>query len=203
LYDDSTGLTNALNALDAFGVKATFFLNGEFMRRHPQSVRDIADAGHEVASMFFAVINLSTIRYQIDANFISRGLARNEDEFFQITGRELQLLWHPPFYSMSSDIIEAASKAGYRTISRDIDPMDSLSNNDDIAYTGISQLPASDMVDRIIEMKRIGSIIPIRLGLSSDGRNDYLFNRINLLLDTLIKEGYSIGTVSNVIKQTW
>jgi hypothetical protein len=199
LYDDNTGLNNTLDALDTFGVKATFFLNGEFIRRHPQSVQDIVDAGHEIASMFFAVINLSTVRYRIDANFISRGLARNEDEFFQITGKELQLLWHSPFYSTSSDIIEAASKIGYRTISRDIDPMDSLSN-DDIARMDISQIPASDMVDRIIEMKQAGSIIPIRLGLLSGGRNDYLFNRINVLLDTFVKEGYSIGTVSDVIK---
>ncbi|MDR0785793.1 MAG: polysaccharide deacetylase family protein [Treponema sp.] len=200
LYDDNTGLNDTLAALDAFGVKATFFLNGEFMRRHPQAVHDIADAGHETASMFFAVINLSTSRYQIDADFISRGLARNEDEFFQITGKELQLLWHPPFYATSSDIEAAASKAGYLSISRDIDPMDSFSN-DDIARMGVLQTPASGMVDRIMETKRAGSIIPIRLGLLSGGRNDYLFNRVNVLLDALIKEDYSIGTVSDVIKQ--
>ncbi|MDR1466541.1 MAG: polysaccharide deacetylase family protein [Treponema sp.] len=201
LYDDNAGLNDVLDTLDTFGVKATFFLNGEFMRRYPQSVQDIADAGHEIASMFFAVINLSTVRYQIDANFISRGLARNEDEFFQITGRELQLLWHPPFYSASSDIVEAASRAGYRTISRDVDTMESFSN-DDIAHMGVLQVPASGMVDRIVEVKQAGYIIPIRLGLLSGGRNDYLFNRINVLLDALIKENYSIGTVSNVIKQT-
>ncbi|MDR0643745.1 MAG: polysaccharide deacetylase family protein [Treponema sp.] len=201
LYNDDAGLNDTLTALDAFGVKATFFLNGEFMRQHPQAVQDIADAGHETASMFFAVINLSTARYQIDANFISRGLARNEDEFFQITGRELQLLWHPPFYAASSDIIEAASEAGYRTVIRDIDPMDSFSN-DDAARMGILQSTASSMVDRIMETKRAGSIIPIRLGLLSGGRNDYLFHHINVLFDALIKEGYSIGTVSEVIKQT-
>jgi hypothetical protein len=199
LYDDNAGLNNTLEALDAFGVKATFFLNGEFMRQHPQSVRDIVDAGHEIASMFFAVINLSTIRYQIDASFISRGLARNEDEFFQITGRELQLLWHPPFYSASSDIIEAALKAGYRTISRDIDPMDSFSI-DDITRMGVLQIPASGMIDRIIGMKHSGSVISIRLGLLSGGRKDYLFNRMNVLLDALIREGYCISTATNVAK---
>ncbi|MDR0410514.1 MAG: polysaccharide deacetylase family protein [Treponema sp.] len=200
LYDDNTGLNDTLAVLDAFGIKATFFLNGEFMRRHPQAVQDIADAGHETASMFFAIINLSTARYQIDAGFISRGLARNEDEFFQITGKELQLLWHPPFYVVSSDIDAAALKAGYRTINRDIDPMDSFSN-DDVVRMGIPQVSASGMVDRIMEIKQAGSIIPIRLGLLSGDRNDYLFDRINVLLDALVKEGYSIGTVSDVIKQ--
>jgi hypothetical protein len=48
------------------------------------------------------------------------------------------------------------------------------------------------MVDRIIARKRPGSVIPIRLGLLPGGRDDYLFNRINVLLDALVRSGYSV-----------
>jgi peptidoglycan/xylan/chitin deacetylase (PgdA/CDA1 family) len=195
LYDDAEGLPWVLEALDRFGAKATFFLNGEFIRRHPGAARDIAAAGHETASMFFAPLDLSDARYRINDDFIARGLARNEDEFFQAAGAELGLLWHPPYYAHSADISAAAFKTGYTTVTRDIDPLDWVSREDE-QRLGLVQYSASDMVDRIIEVIKPGSVIPVRLGLLSGGRKDYLFSRINVLLDALAREGYSVAPVS-------
>jgi peptidoglycan/xylan/chitin deacetylase (PgdA/CDA1 family) len=199
LYDDAAGLPGVLDALNRFGLKATFFLNGEFIRRHPSAARDIVAAGHETASMFFAPIDLSDARYRIDRDFISRGLARNEDEFYRVSGAELGLLWHAPYYAASSEIIAAAQAVGYKTVGRDVDPMDWVSR-DEAKRISISQYSASDMIDRIIDSKQPGSIIPIRLGLLPGGRNDYLFNRIDVLLDALIRSGYGVVPVSTVIE---
>ncbi|MDR0399443.1 MAG: polysaccharide deacetylase family protein, partial [Treponema sp.] len=184
LYDDPTGLPFVLDALDRFGFKATFFLNGEFIRRYPQGAGIISDTGHEAASMFFAPIDLSDSRYRIGEDFITRGLARNEDEFYQASGRELSLLWHPPYYAASAEIVSAASNIGYHSSGRDIDPMDWL-NREEAYRRSLVQIPAGDMVDRIIDQKRPGSIIPVRLGLLPGGRADYLYLRINVLLDAL------------------
>jgi peptidoglycan/xylan/chitin deacetylase (PgdA/CDA1 family) len=198
LYDDAAGLPEVLDTLRRFDVRATFFLNGEFIRRHPSAARDIVEAGHEAASMFFAPIDLSDSRYRIQGDFIPRGLGRNEDDFYQATGAELGLLWHAPYYAVSSDIIAAAAQAGYRTIGRDVDPMDWIGRSE----SGISlpQYSASDMVDRIIEQKKPGSIIPVRLGILPEGRRDYLFNRIGVLLDALVRSGYSVVTVSTLME---
>ncbi|MDR2070702.1 MAG: polysaccharide deacetylase family protein [Treponema sp.] len=198
LYDDITGLPGVLETLRRFNIRATFFLNGEFIRRHPAAVRDIAEAGHEAASMFFALIDLSDARYRIQDDFIARGLARNEDEFFNATGSELGLIWHAPFYTASPEIVEAAAQAGYVTAGRDVDPMDWVSS-EDARRGGVAQYSASDMIDRIIEQKRPGSIIPIRLGLLG-GRSDYLYTRMGVLLDALVREGYSVTTVSTLIE---
>jgi peptidoglycan/xylan/chitin deacetylase (PgdA/CDA1 family) len=200
LYDDAEGLPWVLEALNRFGAKATFFLNGEFVRRHPGAARDIAAAGHEAASMFFAPLDLSDARYRISDDFITRGLARNEDEFFQAAGAELGLLWHAPYYAHSTDISGAAFKAGYTTITRDIDPLDWVSREEE-QRLGLVQYSASDIVDRIMEAKKPGSIIPVRLGLLSGGRKDYLFNRINVLLDALVREGYSVVPVSTLLER--
>jgi peptidoglycan/xylan/chitin deacetylase (PgdA/CDA1 family) len=199
LYDDATGLPVVLDTLNRFGIRATFFLNGEFIRRYPAAVRDIAGAGHETASMFFAPIDVSDARYQIDPDFISRGLARNEDEFFRASGSELSLLWHPPYYAASPEIIAAAAAAGYRTVGRDTDPQDWISL-DESRRIGITQYPASDMIDFIMETKRPGSIIPVRLGLLPGGRKDYLFNRLDVLLDALVRSGYEVVPVSTVME---
>ena len=200
LYDDAEGLPHVLQALDRLRIKATFFLGGEFIRRYPDAANDIAAAGHEAASLFFAPIDLTDSRYQIDGEFIARGLARNEDEYFNATGSELALLWHPPWYANSGQAASAAAKAGYATINRDVDPYDWVSPEDE-KNTGLVRLTAAEMTDRIISLAGSGSIIPVRLGFLP-GRADYLFQRINVLLDALIAEGFSVVTVSQLIGNT-
>jgi peptidoglycan/xylan/chitin deacetylase (PgdA/CDA1 family) len=198
-YDDLTGLPGVLDALRRFGFRATFFLNGEFINRHPGAVLDIAAAGHEAASLFFAPIDLSDTRYRIQGDFITRGLARNEDEYFRVTGSELELFWHAPLYAVSPELIAVAAAAGYLTIGRDVDPLDWITG-DESRRLSIPRYSASEMIDRIVDRKRPGSVIPIRLGLLPGGRTDYLFNRINVLLDALVRSGYSVVPISTLLE---
>jgi peptidoglycan/xylan/chitin deacetylase (PgdA/CDA1 family) len=199
LYDDITGLPQVLDSLSRFGFRATFFLNGEFIRRYPEAARVIAGTGHESASMFFAPIDLSDSRFRIGGDFISQGLARNEDEFYRASQRELALLWHPPYYAGSAEIAEAAAQVGYRSSGRDVDPLDWMSR-EDARRLGVAQLSAGDMIDRIMETKRPGSIIPLRLGILSGGRSDYLFLRLDVLLDALVRSGYTVVPVSTLME---
>ena len=198
LYNDDTGLPLVLDALSRFGVTATFFMNGEFIRSSPAAARAIVEAGHEAASLFYAPINLADSRYQVSAEYIAQGLARNEDDFHEATGRELALLWHAPFYQISAEISAAAARAAYATVGRDVDPMDWISREDS-RRLGAPQYSAANMIERIMAAKQPGSIIPIRLGLLHGGRDDYLFLRLEALLDALIRAGYEIAPVSTVI----
>jgi peptidoglycan/xylan/chitin deacetylase (PgdA/CDA1 family) len=198
LYDDDTGLYRALDVLSRCGLRASFFLNGEFIRRHPEKAAEIAAAGHETGSMFYAPLDLSDSRFRVTGEFIARGLARNEDEYHRATGRELSLIWHPPWYSLSPEIALHAAAAGYRTVGRDIDPGDWISG-EDARRIGMEPVFAPDMIDGVmdsLDFLKGGSIIPIRLGLLPGGRNDYLFNKLELLFDALIRAGYEIVPVS-------
>ncbi|MDR2048212.1 MAG: polysaccharide deacetylase family protein [Treponema sp.] len=200
LYDDDTGLYKALDVLSRCGVKASFFLNGEFIRRHPEKAAEIAAAGHETGSMFYAPLDLSDSRFRITKEFIARGLARNEDEYHKATGRELSLIWHPPWYSLSPEIALHAAAAGYRTVGRDIDPGDWLSG-ENAWRIGMEPVFAADMIDGVmdsLDFRKGGSIIPVRLGLLPGSRNDYLFNKLELLFDALIRTGYEIVPVSDL-----
>jgi len=199
LYDDDTGLSQVLAALSRLKIKATFFLNGEFIRRSPQAAAAIVKAGHETASLFYTPIDLSDTRYRITNEFIARGLARNEDEFNKATGKELSILWHPPFYRTSNTVDTAAAAAGYVTINRNIDPGDWMSREDALRLN-LRQISPSEMIEQIIQKRESGAIIPIRLGLLPGGRDEYLFQRIEALLDALIRSGYEIVPVSAVIK---
>jgi len=203
LYDDDTGLPQVLSALSRYGARATFFLNGEFIRRNPQAAAKIAEAGHETASMFYAPIDFSDTRYLITRDFITQGLARNEDEFYKATGRELSIIWHPPYYRGSAIVNSAAAATGYITAARSIDPGDWMSREDALRLN-ISQTQPAEMINMIMEQinrhSAAGTVIPIRLGLLTGGRDNYLFQSIDVLLDALIRSGCEIVPVSAVMR---
>ena len=128
--DSDEGLAGILETLAVYGITGTFFVNGEFIRRYPDAVREIADSGHEVGSAFYRAFNMIDARFTVDRAFVQEGLAANEDEYFAATGRELALLWHAPGYLVSSDIIAAGAAMNYTYVGRDIDPKDWVSAAD-------------------------------------------------------------------------
>lgn len=193
------GLSTVLTVLKEYGIKCTFFVNGEFIRRYPDAVKEIADSGHEIASLFYAFFDMTDARYSVDADFIKKGLARNEDEYFQATGKELSLLWHTPFYFTNSTIIEASRQMNYAYVGRDVDPLDWVGKNAPVSGgTGYFSSPL--LVERILAQKKPGSIIPIELGIPAGGRDDYLFQYLDVLLDALTRLGYGVVTVSGLIE---
>jgi len=200
LYDDDAGLPQTLSALRKNNIKATFFLNGEFIRRNPQATRAIVEAGHETASLFYAPIDLSDTRYRITGAFISQGLARNEDEFNSVTGRELSVIWHPPYFRASDYIISSAAGAGYVTVTRIIDPNDWLSK-EDAARMSVRVPSPPEMIEQIISGRYTGAVVPVRLGILPGGRDEYLFQYIETLIDALIRAGCEIVPVSTVIRR--
>ncbi|MBN1797804.1 MAG: polysaccharide deacetylase family protein [Spirochaetales bacterium] len=197
--DSTEGLTAVLKVLSDYRIRCTFFVNGEFIRRYPDAVKEIAESGHEVGSLFYAYFNMTDARFNIDEDFIKKGLARNEDEYYLATGKELSILWHAPYYFISSEIIKASKAMNYSYIGRDIDSLDWVSKNEKNISTGI-YFTAGLLVERILKLKKPGSIIPIRLGRLTGERDDYLFHRVDVIINALLKLGYKIVTVSTLME---
>ncbi len=200
--DSVEGLTEILTTLAAYDVTATFFVNGEFIRRHPTALKEIADAGHEIGSLFFSYFDMADRRYLITEEFIREGLARNEDDYFEATGNELSLLWHAPYYFVSDAIKSAGQSANYIYVGRDVDSLDWVPRRTD---EGLSQLyfPAGELVQRILEIKRPGSIVSMQVGIPDSargGRDDYLFQRLDILINGLLDSGYQVVPVSTLIE---
>jgi peptidoglycan/xylan/chitin deacetylase (PgdA/CDA1 family) len=197
--DTQEGLTDVLRILDTYDITATFFINGEFMRRHPDAVKEIAESRHDVGSLFYVYFNMTDTRYQMDSEFIQEGLARNENDYFTLTGEELSLLWHAPFYFVNSAIISASKKMNYSYIGRDIDTLDWVEQTEGNINAGL-YLSSSDIIERIAQQKKPGSIIPIRIGKGEGTRGDYLFHMLEVLINSLIREGYEIVPVTSLME---
>ena len=192
------GLPSVLHVLARYGIRATFFINGEFIREHPGAVNEIAKAGHQCASLFFTTWDLSGTTYRIDEDFIARGLSRNEDDFYNATGQELTLLWHAPHYVTSPLILSAGQKAGYRYVSGDVTVLDWVSADQARAMPGLYKSSAT-IIDDIMAAVKPGSIIPVRIGKAEGRRDDYLYDRVSLLVNALTEAGYEIVTVDTLI----
>ena len=198
-YDGAEGLVGILDTLREYGIRATFFVNGEFVRRNPGAARLIAESGHEIGNMFFSVFDATDARYRADAEFVKRGLARTEDEYFAATGAELSLLWHSPNYSISSVLLEAAAEMNYTYIGRDVDPLDWVGRFQGTLTQGL-YAGAHDLVERTVTAALPGSIVPVRIGIPDGGREDYFYNELPLLINALLADGYEIVPVSVLMK---
>jgi len=192
------GLVGVLNVLKDYAITATFFVNGEFVSQSPGAARLLAGSGNEIGSMFFTAVDPTDSRFKIDADYVRRGLARAEDDWFAATGKELSLLWHSPYYTVNSDILAAGASMSYTYIGRDIDPQDWVTKADSARLPGAYR-DAHSIVERVAQAAQPGSIIPIRLGISDGGRDDYLFSELALLLDDLTIRGYDIVPVSTLL----
>ena len=199
VLDAVEGLPSILSALREYNLRCTFFVNGEAIRSYPDAVREIAESGHEVGSLFSMYFDMTDARFRLGKEVIKRGMAQNEDEYFAATAKELSLLWHAPYYFINSDILQASREMNYIYVGRDVDPLDWVTREMSITTRDI-YLPAGTLVERVIETKKPGSIVPVMVGKPDGERQDYFFHKLDLLIDALIKRGYEIVPVSVLIE---
>lgn len=199
VIDSVEGLPAILSALADYGLRCTFFVNGEAIRNYPDAIREISRSGHEIGSLFSTYFDMTDARFRLDKEFIKRGLAQNEDQYFTATGKELSLLWHAPYYFVNSDIVQASREMNYVYVGRDVDPLDWVTWEMSLTTRDI-YFPASKLVEKVVEKKKPGSIVPVLVGRPDGNRDDYFFHKLDLLIDALIKEGYDIVPVSVLIE---
>ena len=196
--DDMDGIASILYTLKKNNISSTFFINGEAMRQNPNAVKEIVKSGHQCGSLFFTTWNLNDTAYRIDDNFIKQGLARNEDNFYSLTGSELSLIWHTPHYMSSSLIVNAGKNAGYVFISPDVRVADWLSPDEKFAVPSLYKTSA-ELIEDIADSVQTGSIIPIRIGRALSNRGDYLYYNLQLLIDVLTEMGYEITDIKTLM----
>ena len=191
-YDNADGLSEILSVLRKYNVPGIFFLNGEFIRRYPAETQQIVLNGYQTASMFFSQTDLVNNPFVVDEEFIRRGLARNEDEFYNCTGRELSLYWHAPYYSVNNDIIQYATAAGYSTIV-------SYSRLNDSELLSKDTKPEQIIQDYCTTLAKInGGVVPVSVGFAQGERTEPLYNYLDLLICALLDSGFEFVNIQDL-----
>ncbi|MCR5725805.1 MAG: polysaccharide deacetylase family protein [Treponema sp.] len=190
--DSADGLSRILSVLSEYRVAGTFFMNGEFIRRYPGEVKQIVSSGYECASLFFTAADLTGKDFVVDADFIKRGLARNEDEFYTTTGKELSLFWHAPYYKATSEIKKAGEKAGYRYIDAGKLSLDTVTLEGAVREPSLQYMTASQIISYYLATVQDGYMIPVSTGITGGTRSDYLYEKLDLLIGALLDAGFEI-----------
>ena len=102
-----------LEALKKHGVKATFFLVGNYLETQPELVKRIAEEGHIVANHTYSHPDMSKIA---DKESFSDELTKNEALYKDLTEKEMPKLYRPPQGKFCEENLQMAQELGYKTV---------------------------------------------------------------------------------------
>ncbi len=110
-----------LDLLEELNIKATLFLTGQFIEKHPTLVRRAVLAGHEVGNHTFSHPHLTSWEQDrrhrtlpgITKALLLAELERSERAFQKATGRPMAPLWRAPYGEENPTLRAWALEAGY------------------------------------------------------------------------------------------
>lgn len=165
-----------LDILKNKDVKATFFLVGFWAEKYPESVKQIADAGHDVGNHsdthpHLPKLEKSKITAQID----------DCNKKIELAGAPRPTLFRPPYGDYNNDVVEATNELGMHCIQWDVDSLDWKDPS------------ADEMVKRIKSKIKPGSIILMHNGAKNTPE------ALPKIIDEIKAEGYQIVPISEII----
>ena len=108
-----------IRILDSYGVKATFFVVGDWVRKYPESVKALADAGHEVMNHS----NHHDHFNPLTAKQITGDVSACAEEIAAITGKKPNL-FRCPYGEYDDHVIAAVESLGITCVQWDVDSLD-------------------------------------------------------------------------------
>ena len=102
-----------LDALKKHGVKATFFLVGNYFKTQPELVKRMAEEGHTIGNHTYSHPDISKIG---DIQSFQTELQKNEALYREILGSEMPKLYRPPQGKFCEENLKMAQQLGYSTV---------------------------------------------------------------------------------------
>jgi peptidoglycan/xylan/chitin deacetylase (PgdA/CDA1 family) len=115
-----TPATAILDTLSAYQQQSTFFIMGWWAARHPDELRQIADAGQEIGSHGDHVFDLT----QVSDDDVRSDLQAADLAISSVTGRSTRPLWSPSAGYRDARVRGIAADLGYRPIMWTVDSGD-------------------------------------------------------------------------------
>lgn len=165
-----------IDILERYQVKTTFFVVGDWVDRYPESVKALADAGHEVMSHSSHHAHFS----QLSSEEIKKDLTACNAKISAVTGVS-PVLFRCPYGEYDDHVIQAVDEAGMTAIQWDVDSLD---------WKGIS---ADEIQNRVVKNVRPGSIVLFH------NAAEHTPEALPGILESLLNDGYTIVPVSELL----
>ena len=165
-----------IDILGKFNVKATFFVVGEWVDKYPESVKALADAGHEIMNHSNDHAHFNSL----SAEEIAADISACNDKIEAITGVR-PTLFRPPYGEYDDHVISTVRGMGMEPIQWDVDSLD------------WKELSAPEITQRVTSKVQPGSIVLFH--------NAALHTPEALpgIIETLIQKGYSFLPISQIL----
>ena len=110
---ENGNMERILDALKKHGVKATFFLVGNYFETQPELVKRMAEEGHTIGNHAYSHPDMSKIG---DIQSFQTELQKNEALYRDILGSEMPKLYRPPQGKFCEENLKMAQQLGYSTV---------------------------------------------------------------------------------------
>jgi len=166
-----------LKIMEDRGIKCTFFLVGFWVDAHPDKVKKIAEAGHEIGNHstnhpHMTKLNKEQIRMEIETT---------QKKIEELAGDRAVKLFRPPFGDYNDTLISTCHEIGFYPIQWDVDSLD------------WKEYGVEHMYRQVTSKVRNGSIVLFH------NNAKYTTKALPLILDHLLKEGYEFVPISELI----
>jgi len=170
-----------LKELDSRGTKATFFLNGEGIARHPTEAQRIVAAGHQLGNHSY-----SHQRMVLCSTEFVREELEKTDALIRAAGYDGPIDFRPPYGKKLFTLPLFLARTGRRTITWSIEAEEDPSRGTD----------AQSVADYVLERVRPGSIILFHVFARS---REAERKALPMVLEGLRARGYQTVTVSELL----
>ena len=165
-----------IDILDRYGVKATFFLVGEWVDKYPESVRALYDAGMEIGNHSDTHAHMA----KLSAKEIMDEVAFCNTKIQDVTGGEVTL-FRCPYGEYDDEVITSVNGMGMYSIQWNVDSLD------------WKDLSASDIYKRVT-----GKVVPGSIILFHNAAK-HTPQALPDIIEYLLSEGYEIVPVSELL----
>lgn len=173
---DNSDVPAILDTLKKNDITATFFLVGQWAEKYPDSVKAIAEAGHEIGNHSYSHQDFA----ELDEKALVDEIAGCSEAIEAITGRLPELV-RVPSGSYSDTALTIIEKMGMIPIQWDADSLD------------WKKVSAKKIVKNIISKAQPGSITLLHCGAKNTA------DALPELIKELKKDGYTFVTVGKLI----
>lgn len=176
-FDDGPGkyADRLLDTLKKHKVKATFFLEGQYVKSRPAFARRMADEGHELGNHSYTHAHLR----EADDDRIREELTRTQDIVKQVTGKSPTMI-RPPYGELDDRVQAIATEMRLPIVLWNGGSRDWATRNEKAIYNEVLK-----------NAKRDGVIL----------MHDWVEQTVKVmpkLLDALRKQGYHVVSVSSL-----
>jgi len=167
-----------LEILKKNDVKVTFFMTGEWIKKYPEDVKALAEAGHDLGNHSENHKQMTKLTKEESAEEIMKAHKRVKE----LTGIDMNL-FRPPYGDYNNTVLGAAKECGYFTIQWDVDSLD------------WKDYGVKDIVKRCTQNKNLGngSILLLHSGTK------YTSEALEKIITGLKDQGYELVPVSELI----